>query len=77
MKITLFSSLYTKEAADVIELRQWVEAIRDGKYRQQVEKIRYYVQQGLKDDASNIKLKLPAVVTAGVCRKGRYFKFTT
>lgn len=77
MKITLFSSLYTKEAADVIELRQWVEAIRDGKYRQQVEKIRYYVQQGLKDDASNIKLKLPAVVTAGVCRKGRYFKYTT
>lgn len=77
MKITLFSSLYTKEAADVIELRQWVEAIRDGKYRQQVEKIRYYVQQGLKDDASNIKLKLPAVVTAGVCRKGRYYKYTT
>ena len=75
--ITLFSNLYTKEATDVIELRQWVEAIRDGKYRQQVEKIRALVLQGLKEEASAIKLKLPAVVTAGVCRQGRYYKYTT
>ena len=77
MMITQFNSLYSKEAHAVIDAREWVEAIRDGKYKQTVEQIRSLVEQGRKDDASGLKLKLPAVVFAGECRTGRFFKDTT
>ena len=77
MKVTEFSSLYSKEASAVIDASEWVEAIRNGKYKSLVEQIRALVEQGRKDDASALKLKLPAVVYAGVCRMGRFFKDTT
>ena len=32
MKITEFSSLYSKEASAVIDASEWVDAIRNGKY---------------------------------------------
>lgn len=77
MKITEFSSLYSKEASAVIDASEWVEAIRNGKYKSLVEQIRALVEEGRKDDASGLKLKLPAVVYGGVCRMGRFFKDTT
>lgn len=77
MKITEFSSLYSKEASAVIDASEWVEAIRNGKYKSLVEQIRALVEEGRKDEASGLKLKLPAVVYGGVCRMGRFFKDTT
>lgn len=77
MKVTEFSSLYSKEASAVIDASEWVEAIRNGKYKSLVDQIRALVEQGRKDDASALKLRLPAVVYAGVCRMGRFFKDTT
>lgn len=77
MKITEFSSLYSKEASAVIDASEWVDAIRNGKYKSLVEQIRALVEEGRKDDASGLKLKLPAVVYGGVCRMGRFFKDTT
>ncbi len=77
MRITRFSSLYSKEAECVIDAREWMEAIRDGKYRTTVEQIRELLAKGMKEEAGKLKLRLPAVVPAGVCMKGRFFKHTT
>lgn len=77
MKITLFDNLYCKEASGAIEASEWVEAIRCGKYRATVEQIRDLWKQGRKEEAKEMKMKLPAVVIAGLCMKGRYYKFTT
>lgn len=77
MKITEFSSLYSKEASAVIDASEWVDAIRNGKYKSLVEQIRALVNEGRKDETSGLKLKLPAVVYGGVCRMGRFFKDTT
>ena len=77
MKITLFSNLYSKEAQGVIDAAEWRDAIRDGKYRTIVEKIRSFIEKGMKDEAREWKMKLPAVVFAGECPMGRFFaKFT-
>lgn len=77
MNITFFSSLYSKEAQGVIDAAEWRDAIRDGKYRTIVEKIRSFIEKGMKDEAREWKMKLPAVVFAGDCRMGRFFaKFT-
>lgn len=76
MKFTLFSSLYKKEAQSLIEAAEWVEYIRNGKYRNIVEKIRSHMETGLKDEAREMKMKLPAVVCAGDCREGRFFAKT-
>ena len=77
MKVTEFSSLYSKEASAVIDASEWVDAIRNGKYKSLVEQIRALVKEGRKDETSGLKLKLPAVVYGGVCRMGRFFKDTT
>ena len=77
MNITEFSSLYSKEATGVIDANEWMEAIRDGKYKTLVEQIRTCVAEGRKDDASALKMKLPAVVFAGDCRRGRFYAKTT
>ena len=77
MKITLFSNLYSKEAQGVIDAAEWRDAIRDGKYRTIVEKIRSFIEKGMKDEAREWKMKMPAVVFAGECPMGRFFaKFT-
>ena len=77
MNITLFSNLYSKEAQGVIDAAEWRDAIRDGKYRTIVEKIRHFIEKGMKDEAREWKMKLPAVVFAGDCRMGRFFAKTT
>lgn len=77
MNITLFSNLYSKEAQGVIDAAEWRDAIRDGKYRTIVEKIRSFIEKGMKDEAREWKMKLPAVVFAGDCRMGRFFAKTT
>lgn len=77
MKMSEFKNLYSKEAERTIEMSEWVEAIRNGKYRQTVEKIRALIEEGKKEEASEMKLKLPAVTFAGVCSRGRYYKFMT
>ncbi|WP_291563403.1 DUF3987 domain-containing protein [Bacteroides sp.] len=77
MNITLFSNLYSKEAQGVIDAAEWRDAIRDGKYRTIVEKVRSFIEKGMKDEAREWKMKLPAVVFAGDCRMGRFFAKTT
>ena len=77
MNITLFSNLYSKEAQGVIDAAEWRDAIRDGKYRTIVEKVRHFIDKGMKDEAREWKMKLPAVVFAGDCRMGRFFAKTT
>lgn len=77
MKITLFESLYSKEAKGVIDAAEWVKAIRDGKYRKTVDAIREHLEAGKKELAGKTKMKLPAVVFAGDCRKGRFYTKTT
>ena len=77
MNITLFSNLYSKEAQGVIDAAEWRDAIRDGKYRAIVEKVRHFIDKGMKDEAREWKMKLPAVVFAGDCRMGRFFAKTT
>ena len=77
MKITIFSSLITKEAQDVIDAAEWIRAIRDGKFKPTVDQVRSMIKLGDKDKARDWKMKLPAAVWAGECRKGRYYKYTT
>ena len=77
MKITIFSSLKTKEAESVIDAAEWVRAIRDGKFKPTVDQVRSYIKLGDKDKAKDWKMKLAAAVWAGECRKGRFFKHTT
>lgn len=77
MKITIFGSLYSKEAQGVIDAGEWRDAIRDGKYRTTVEGIRANLEAGKKDEAGKLKMKLPAVVFAGDCRMGRFYAKTT
>lgn len=61
----------------MIDAAEWRDAIRDGKYRTIVEKIRHFIDKGMKDEAREWKMKLPAVVFAGDCRMGRFFAKTT
>ena len=77
MKITIFSSLMTKEAESVIDAAEWVRAIRDGKFKPTVDQVRSYIKLDDKDKARNWKMKLAAAVWAGECRKGRNYKHTT
>ena len=77
MKITVFSSLMTKEAESVIDAAEWIRYIRDGKFKPTVDQVRSYIKLGDKDKARDWKMKLPAAVWAGECRKGRFFKHTT
>ena len=77
MKITIFNNLYSKEAQGVIDAAEWRDAIRDGKYKTTVEGIRAHLEAGRKDEAGKLKMKLPAVVFAGDCRKGRFYAKTT
>ncbi|MBM6884001.1 DUF3987 domain-containing protein [Bacteroides caecigallinarum] len=77
MKITIFSSLMTKEAESVIDAAEWIRYIRDGKFKPTVDQVRSYIKLGDKDRARDWKMKLPAAVWAGECRKGRFFKHTT
>ena len=77
MKITIFSSLMTKEAESVIDAAEWIRYIRDGKFKPTVDQVRSYIKLGDKDKARDWKMKLPAAVWAGECRKGRFFKHTT
>ena len=77
MKITVFSSLMTKEAESVIDAAEWIRYIRDGKFKPTVDQVRSMIKLGDKDKARDWKMKLPAAVWAGECRKGRFFKHTT
>lgn len=77
MKVSKFRCLYSKEAEKTIEMREWVDAIRSGEYKQTVEQIRSLLAEGKKEEASELKLKLPAVTFAGVCSRGRYYRFMT
>ena len=77
MKITVFSSLMTKEAQGVIDAAEWIRYIRDGKFKPTVDQVRSMIKLGDKDKARDWKMKLPASVWAGECRKGRFFKHTT
>ena len=77
MNITIFESLMKKEAHCVIDAAEWIREIRDGKYKPTVDKVRSMIKLGDKEKAREWKMKLPAAVWAGECRKGRYFKFTT
>ena len=77
MKITIFSSLMTKEAEGVIDATEWIRDIRDGKFKPTVDQVRSMIKLGDKDKARDWKMKLPASVWAGECRKGRFFKHTT
>ena len=77
MKITIFSSLTKKEAESVIDAAEWIRYIRDGKFKPTVDQVRSMIKLGDKDKARDWKMKLPASVWAGECRKGRFFKHTT
>ena len=77
MKITIFSSLTKKEAQGVIDAAEWIRYIRDGKFKPTVDQVRSMIKLGDKDKARDWKMKLPAAVWAGECRKGRFFKYTT
>ena len=76
MQITVFESLTKKEAHGVIDAALWIKAIRDGKYKPTVDRVRTMIQHGDKDGARDLKMKLPASVWAGDCRTGRFFKNT-
>lgn len=77
MLITVFESLTKKEAQDVIDAAEWIKDIRDGKFKPTVDQVRSMIKLGDKDRARDWKMKLPAAVWAGECRKGRFFKHTT
>ena len=77
MKITIFESLMKKEAHRVIDAAEWIREIRDGKFKLIVGNVRTMIKLGDKDKARDWKMKLPAAVWAGECRKGRYFKYTS
>ena len=77
MKITIFESLMKKEAQSVIDAAEWMKDIRDGKFKLIVGNVRTMIKLGDKDKARDWKMKLPAAVWAGECRKGRYFKYTS
>ena len=77
MKITIFESLMKKEAHRVIDAAEWMKEIRDGKFKLIVGNVRSMIKLGDKDKARDWKMKLPAAVWAGECRKGRYFKYTS
>ena len=67
----------TKEAESVIDAAEWIRYIRDGKFKPTVDQVRSMIKLGDKDKARDWKMKLPAAVWAGECRKGRFFKHTT
>ena len=77
MNITIFESLTKKEAQGVIDAAEWIRSIRDDKFKPTVDQVRSMIKLGDKDKARDWKMKLPAVVWAGECRKGRFFKYTT
>ena len=77
MNITIFESLTKKEAQGVIDAAEWIRYIRDGKFKPTVDQVRSMIKLGDKDKARDWKMKLPAAVWAGECRKGRFFKHTT
>lgn len=61
----------------MIDAGEWVNAIRNGEYKELTERIREFCAQGKKNEAGELKLKLPAVVVAGKCPKGRFYRLTT
>lgn len=77
MLITVFESLTKKEAQGVIDAAEWIRDIHDGKFKPTVDQVRSMIKLGDKDRARDWKMKLPAAVWAGECRKGRFFKHTT
>ena len=77
MNITIFESLTKKEAQGVIDAAEWIRSIRDDKFKPTVDQVRSMIKLGDKDRARDWKMKLPAAVWAGECRKGRFFKHTT
>ena len=44
MKITIFSSLMTKEAEGVIDATEWIRDIRDGKFKPTVDQVRSMIK---------------------------------
>ncbi len=70
---SLFKNLFSKEASEVIGAEVLVENIRNGVYREAVERIRSLAAQGRKDEVSELKRNMKAVLFAGECKGGRSF----
>ena len=77
LDITVFHTLMQSKGSELISLKSWLELIRDGMWRTEVELIRTLRGEGRKDEADRMKRRLPAAVVAGDCMPGRFPKYLT
>ena len=70
--ITVFHTLMQSKGSELISLDTWLEMIREGMWKAEVERIRALRGCGRKDEADRCKRKLPAAVVAGDCMEGRF-----
>ena len=70
--ITRFQNVFCKHYDLLIEAKEWIDDIRNGKYKTTVEGLRDAISSGNKTQADTLKHCLPCVVFAGDCRRGRH-----
>lgn len=75
--MTVFTRIFHTQGDSLVELSAWIENVRNGQWKNEVENYRRLMAEGKKQEAASVKEQLPALVSAGNCLRGRYPKCLT
>jgi hypothetical protein len=75
--MTVFTRIFHTQGDSLVELSAWIENVRNGQWKNEVENYRRLMAEGKKQEAASVKEQLPALVPAGNCLRGRYPKCLT
>ena len=69
--MTVFERCFQKTGSYLTDLSVWMEDIRNGRYRETVERLQQLRKEGKSAQADQVKQTLPGLVPAGDCMEGR------
>ena len=75
--MTVFTRIFHTQGDSLVELSAWIENVRNGQWKNEVENYRRLMAEGKKQETASVKEQLPALVPAGNCLRGRYPKCLT
>mgnify|MGYP000398092186 FL=1 len=65
--MTVFTRIFHTQGDSLVELSAWIENVRNGQWKNEVENYRRLMAEGKKQEAASVKEQLPALVPAGNC----------
>ena len=66
--MTVFTRIFHTQGDSLVELSAWIENVRNGQWKNEVENYRRLMAEGKKQEAASVKEQLPALVPAGNCQ---------